>query len=96
MAARASGVFPAEQVVDVQFAEFLADPFATIHRLYAQLGRELTPEAEARMRAFLAAHPGDGGVGRYSWDDTGLNAAPLRERVRAYQDAFDVPSEVGV
>jgi hypothetical protein len=31
------------------------------------------------MRAFLAAHPGDGGGGRYTWSDTGLDAAVVRE-----------------
>jgi hypothetical protein len=93
MAARDRGVFAASQIVDVQFAEFMADPFATIRTLYAQLGRELTPDAEARMRAFLAEHPGDGGGSRYTWADTGLDEAALRPRVAAYQERYDVPSE---
>jgi hypothetical protein len=93
MAARDRGVFPDEQVVDVQFAEFMADPFATIGALYARLGRELTPDAEQRMREFLAQHPGDGGAGRYRWADTELVEAELRPRVAAYQDRYDVPTE---
>jgi Sulfotransferase family len=94
MDARDRGVFPAEQVVDVQFAAFMADPFATIRTLYDQLGRELTPEAEARMRRFLAEHPGDGGGSRYTWADTGLDEAELRPRVAAYQERYDVPTEI--
>ena len=93
MRARDRGVFPASQVVDVQFAEFVNDPFVTIRRVYAHLGRDLTPQAETRMRTFLAAHPGDGGVGRYTWSDTGLDAGAMRERVRPYQDRYGVPSE---
>jgi hypothetical protein len=56
-------------------------------------GRELTPDTEQRMRDFLVAHPGDGGGGRYRWADTGLDADELRERVAAYQERYDVPSE---
>jgi hypothetical protein len=57
------------------------------------LGRELTPVAERRKRAFLAAYPGDGGGGRYTWSDTGPDAAVVREQVLAYQDRFGVPTE---
>lgn len=95
MDARDRGVLPAAQVVDVQFADFMGDPFATIRRLYDALGRALTPDAEARMRRFLAEHPGDGGGGgkRYRFSDTGLDAEPLRARAKAYQERYDVPTE---
>ena len=53
----------------------------------------MTPVAEQKMREFLAAHPGDGGGGRYSWADTGLDAGLLREQVAAYQERYDVPTE---
>jgi hypothetical protein len=93
--ARVDGTLPADQVVDVQFAEFMAEPFATIGTVYDALGLEFTAEAESRMRAFLDTHPGDGGGAgsRYTFADTGLDAAELRERSRAYQDYFGVPSE---
>jgi hypothetical protein len=93
--ARDRGTFPADQVVDVHFTDFVADPLASIAQIYAALGRELTPDAEARMRAFLAAHPGDGGGGgtRYRWEDTQLDADVLRERAKRYQDRFGVESE---
>lgn len=84
---------PPGQVIDVQFADFMRDPFATIRSLYGRLDRELTPIAEARMREYLSAHPGDGGGGRYSWADTGLDAEQLREQVAAYQERYDVPTE---
>ena len=38
LAARRSGLLPPEQVVDVQFTDFVADPFTTIALLYDRLG----------------------------------------------------------
>jgi len=84
---------PPGQVIDVQFTDFMRDPFATIRSLYGRLDRELTPAAERRMREHLAAHPGDGGGGRYSWADTGLDAEQLREQVAGYQQRYAVPTE---
>jgi hypothetical protein len=95
MDARDRGVFPASQFVDVHFAEFVAEPLATIDRLYTALGRELTDEAANRMREFLATNPGDGGGGgtRYRFADTGLDADDLRSRAGSYQERFGVESE---
>ena len=45
------------------------------------------------MRDFLAGHPGDGGGGRYTWADTGLDAGEVREQVRGYQERYGVPDE---
>jgi hypothetical protein len=96
MDARDRGVFPAEQLVDVHFAAFVADPLATIGEIYDRLGRELTPAAADRMRAFLAEHPGDGGGSgsRYRFADTGLDEGALRERAAAYQERHGVASEM--
>jgi hypothetical protein len=93
MKVRDSGVLAPGQLIDVQFADFIADPFATIRLLYDALGRALTPVAEQRMRDYLTAHPGDGGGARYTWSDTGLDADAVREQVSAYQDRFGVPTE---
>ena len=95
MTAREAGTFPPEQVIDVHFTDMVDDPFATIARIYRAMGRELTAEADTRMRAFLATHPGDGGGGgsRYRFADTGLDAAELRDRARPYQERFGVVSE---
>lgn len=93
MKLRESGALADGQVVDVHFADFMRDPFATIRGLYARLGRELEPEAEQRMRTHLAANPGDHGGNRYRWADTGLDAGAVREQVREYQRRYDVPDE---
>jgi hypothetical protein len=94
VAAREDATVPRDRVVDLHFAAFMADPFATIREVYERLGLELTREAEARMRAFWAANPVDKhGRHRYRFADTGLDAGELRERARRYQSYFDVPSE---
>jgi len=95
MSARSDGTLPADRAVDVQFADFMADPFATIGVLYDRLGVPFSAEAEAGMRAFLATHPGDGGGAgsRYSFSDTGLDEISLRRQATAYQEFFGVPSE---
>jgi hypothetical protein len=92
--AREDGTLAKDRVVDVHFAAFLADPFATIRDIYERLGLELTGEAESRMRAFWTANPVDKhGRHRYSFADTGLPVGELRERALRYQRYFDVPSE---
>jgi hypothetical protein len=93
--ARRDGTVPPDQVVDVRFDEFLADPFAAIRTVYDALDLEFDDGSESPMRTFLAGHPGDGGGGgsRYRFADTGLDAGELRERSREYQEYFGVPSE---
>ena len=93
MALRDSGAVPADRVIDVLFTDFMNDPLTTITDIYQKLGRELRPDTAQKMRYFLAAHPGDGGGGRYTWSDTGLDAAEVRDRVSAYQDRYGVPTE---
>jgi hypothetical protein len=94
VAARVDGTVDPAHVVDLHFAAFTADPFATIRQVYDRLGLELTAASEQRMRDFLAQNPADAhGSHQYSFADTGLDAGELRERSRSYQDYFDVPSE---
>jgi len=93
MALRDSDAVPAGRVIDVLFTDFMKDPWSTISDIYQKLGRELRPDAEQNMHDFLAAHPGDGGRGRYTWSDTGLDVDEVRERVSAYQDRYQVPTE---
>ena len=95
LAARRAGVLPRGQVVDVHFGQFRKDPIAAVAGVYDALGVELTTEAEGRMRAHLDAHPGDpdNALRRYSFGDTGLDEAELRERVHEYQEFFGVESE---
>jgi len=93
--ARRQGLFSEGQVIDIRYQDIRHDLLAAVGRLYDALGLELTDDAAARMRTFLEAHPGDpdGSLKRYRFADTGLDEARLRERVREYQEYFDVESE---
>jgi hypothetical protein len=93
MALRDSGAVPDGKIIDVKFIDFMNDPWATIGGIYQALGRELRPDTMQRMRDFLAAHPSDGGRGRYTWSDTALDADEVRDRVRAYQGRYGIAAE---
>jgi hypothetical protein len=94
VAAREDGTVAADRVVDVQFREFMADPFTTIRKIYERLGLELSNESEARMRVFLAENTTEKHGGhQYTFTDTELDLGEWRERTRKYQEYFDVPSE---
>ena len=96
--AREDGTVQADRVVDVQFDEFMADPFATIGRVYDRLGLELTAESEARMRE-LPRRPR---AGRARWPPAtrsptpGSMPASCASGTRRYQEHFDVPSETNL
>jgi hypothetical protein len=92
--AREDGTVPAERVVDVQFAEFMAEPFGAIRAVYERLGLALTDDTEQRMRGFLDQNPRDRyGGHHYTFAETGLDVGLWRERSRRYQEYFDVASE---
>ncbi len=93
MTLRSSGAVPGDRIIDVRFVDFMRDPWTTIGGIYQALDRELRPETMQLMRDFLQAHPSDGGQGRYTWSDTNLDADEVREKVRAYQERYDIPTE---
>lgn len=85
---------PAGRVFDMHFQEFIRDEIAMVRRIYAHAGWELEPEAEARMRRFLAANPKDKhGAHRYTLADAGLDPATERARYGAYQERYGIASE---
>ena len=85
---------PPERVFDMHFADFIRDEIAMVRRIYAHAGWTLEPDAEARMRAFLAANPKDKhGAHRYGLADAGLDLATERARYRDYQEAHRIASE---
>jgi len=92
--ARQRGLVPDSQIIDVQFRDFMKDPIGVIRTIYDRFGLVLTPDAEARMRAFLAANPDDKhGKHAYRFADTGLDLAAERTLAQEYQNYFGVPSE---
>lgn len=83
-------------VVDVFFDEYMADEPATVERVYAAAGIELTAGARAEIEAHRAAHP-RGKEGRVVYDlrgDFATTPEAVRERFAAYLDRFPVRIEV--
>jgi hypothetical protein len=80
--------------LDVRFQDLMGREIEQVRRIYAHFEMELTPEAEQRMRRFLAENPRDKhGTHRYSLDFAGLDEAQLRPRFADYQRRFGVVSE---
>jgi hypothetical protein len=94
MAVRATGALPASQTFDVHFRDLVADPIAMIHRIYDHFGMTLSPEAERRMRRFLAENPSDKhGAHTYSLAAAGLDPERERRRYVGYQTHFGIAAE---
>jgi hypothetical protein len=92
---RDRGLLPPQQVHDVRYQDFLADPIAAVADVYDAFGVPFSAEAESRMRAYLAAKPqGRHGVHAWRFEDTGIDADEARERFAPYRERFGVPSEV--
>jgi hypothetical protein len=94
---RAMGVrdrLPAGRVVDVQYSRTVTEPIGTVRRIYERLDIAMTPQAEAGVRAYLAANPRDKhGTHRYDLADFGLRRDEVDSAFAAYRDRFDVAKE---
>jgi hypothetical protein len=93
---RDSGTLPHGQISDVLYQDLVADPIATVIRLYDGWGVELSDEARSRLSAYVETRHHHRGPGehRYRFEDTGLNLGEHRDLVADYQSRFGVPSEV--
>jgi hypothetical protein len=94
MQRRAKGELP-DQIVDVHFADLMADPVAAVSRAYETMGRDLCgPHADA-IRDYVANRPkGTFGKHSYSAESYGIDERALRERMRPYTDYYGVQLEV--
>jgi Sulfotransferase family len=81
----------------VRYRDFVSDPIGTIRGFYAFSARELTAQAEAAMRDYLARNKGDRyGKFHYSTQlltDIGEDIAALNEEFRPFRERFNVPIE---
>ena len=93
--ARQNGLIDPQRVIDIHFHEFMADPFEQVRRIYEKFDLDKSQATDERMRAYLAQHS-DEEHGRHvhHFEDTGLDLAGARERVKRYVDYFDVPLEL--
>jgi len=92
MAARDKHTDKADQFIDIQFEEIVADPVAALGRAYERFEMPWSGDIEERMRAFLADNPrGKHGAHRYEIEDFGMTLGQIRERFEGYCRAYDIP-----
>jgi len=85
---------PEHPIVDVQYADLVSDPVATVRSIYAAVGDELDDAGAQAVAAYVAAHPrGQFGAHNYDVTEFGLDTGALAERFSSYTDRYDVPSE---
>lgn len=81
----------------VRYRDFVADPVETIRGYYHFAGRDLTSQAEAAMRGYLANNRGDRhGKFEYSSQvliDAGYDLDQLNEEFRPFRERFGVEME---
>lgn len=95
VAFRQQGRVAPENIIDISFYEFMANPLDQIKTIYRHLDLELTQQTETRMREYLQENTAEQhGEHTYTFADSGLDIAAERERVKAYQDYFDIKMEV--
>lgn len=83
-----------DRFLDVHHHQFVADPFGTLERVYAFVGREFSPAVRAKMEGWHARnHSGAHGSHRYSAEQFGLSVAGIRSDFDFYIKRFDVPLE---
>jgi hypothetical protein len=90
MAARAASD-PA-RFVDVGYDELLADPLATVERIYEGFALELPAATRAALADHVASHPQNRhGSHDYSLAQYGLSPEAVTRRLAAYIDRFHLP-----
>lgn len=83
-----------ERIIDVHYADLIRNPIPTMRLLYKALGDELTPEADARMKAWLDDNPQDKfGKHEYKLKQYGLTEDEVLKRFQRYLSQYDVEPE---
>lgn len=83
-----------DRIVDVHYADLMRDPLPTMRKLYAALGDEFTPQAEAGMSAWIADNPqGKFGRHEYKLAQYGLSKEKLEPLFERYLSEYEVERE---
>jgi len=83
-----------DRIIDVHYADLMRRPMETMRKLYESLGDELTPAAEAGMRAWLDDNAQDKfGKHEYKLERFGLTVESVRNRFARYLSQYEVERE---
>lgn len=92
---RQEGLIASNQIIDISFYKFMNAPLDQIQSIYDFFGMELSANTRQRMQDYLNINTAEQhGAHQYSFSDFGLDLNEERERVKTYQEYFDVPSEI--
>ena len=82
----------AGSIHDVQYEDTLRDPFGTVRRIHEAFDEELTPAADAAMRAWMEANPkGKHGSHAYNLEEYGLSRDMVHEVFKDYIEGYGIP-----
>ena len=77
------------QILDIQYADLVTDPIATVQQIYAHHGYEFTEPFEVAMRQWLAANrQHKHGAHRYTLEEYGLSEEQVHEDFSEYTREF--------
>lgn len=77
------------QFIDVSYHDLMADPLATIERVYDLCGLSLSADHASRIRGWLANHHQTRhGVHKHSPEEFGMDAREINEQFAGYLDRF--------
>jgi hypothetical protein len=83
-----------DRIAHVHYRSLIADPLGTVDRVYAHFGLSLAADARHHIEKFIRNTPRGGyGVNRYDFEESGLDAAALREKFQPYMAAFGIENE---
>jgi hypothetical protein len=92
---RDAGEVPGDRIADVLYRDLVREPIASVDALYRRLGRSLSAEAEANMRAYLEERRfASRGAHEYAFESTGLDRDAERAKYAAYLERYGIPAEV--
>jgi hypothetical protein len=83
-----------DRVIDVHYADLMRNPIDSMRKLYAALGDEFTPEAQASMQTWIDDNPqGKFGRHEYKLGEFGLTPEQVRGKFERYLSRYDVEAE---
>lgn len=85
---------PAEQSIDVRFADYMSDEAGTVESIYQRAAQPLTAAALDAMAAFRDSHPrGRHGAVAYRAGPLGIDVGERRAALRHYSQRFGIVDE---
>ena len=83
-----------QQLIDIAYADLVADPVATLRLLYGQVGLAFDDDTQAHAQALLARQvKGKYGAHHYNAADFGMSHEQIERDFGAYRARYDIPHE---